>query len=138
MTNLPRGLRNNNPGNIDKGQSWQGLDEVQSDSRFASFISMDYGCRALIKLLQTYHNKYGLNCVEDIINRWAPPTENDTTAYVNSVAKALNVSPTESLTFNRNTLITLGKAIARHENGAIADEVIDDATWESAADLAGL
>lgn len=135
---LPRGLRNNNPGNIEIGEKWQGLSNKQIDTRFCTFSEMCYGCRALLKVLQTYHNKHKLNTVRAIISRWAPNNENNTVAYVNAVARALGVSPVESLKFTKTTYIMLGKAIAKHENGAEADVLITDATWQKAAELAGL
>lgn len=135
---LPRGLRNNNPGNIEIREKWQGLSTKQLDSRFCTFSEMVYGCRALIKTLQTYHNKYKLSTIKGIICRWAPPKENNTVAYIASVAKALNVEPLDGITFTRDVYINLAKAIARHENGAVADRLITNETWEKAANLAGL
>lgn len=130
----PRGVRNNNPGNIDRtGTAWQGEDRTDAarerEPRFAVFDTPEYGFRALAKTLQTYQRKYGLLTVRAIINRWAPPVENDTGAYVNAVAKAVGVTPdrvinvtTPSIAFN------LLKAIARHETGGNfwGDEVIWD------------
>ena len=55
MTKLPRGLRNNNPGNIRNSQrtDWQGeVDEsAKNDNSFEEFETIAYGYRALIKLL---------------------------------------------------------------------------------------
>lgn len=135
---LPRGLRNNNPGNLDKGQDWQGLADEQSDSRFCTFSTLSYGCRALLKTLVTYHTKYGINTVSGIINRWAPPVENDTESYINSVCDHLGCEPDQEIDFSRDVYVELGKAIARHENGKIADTYISDDTWNEAADLASL
>lgn len=135
---LTRGLRNNNPGNLDKGQAWKGLDPDGNDERFCTFKNMEYGCRALLKTLITYHKVHGLNTVTEIINRWAPPVENNTVSYINSVSNALTVLPDDKLDFTRNTYIKLGKAIAHHENGSIADTYISDNTWEEAANLADL
>ena len=74
-----RGLRNNNPGNIDKGRDeWEGQELPGDDPRFCTFTSMAYGCRALIRTLMTYRMKHGLSTVREIINRWAPPVENNT------------------------------------------------------------
>lgn len=133
---VARGIRCKNPGNIDKGQNWQGLSEIQSDSRFCTFESMVYGCRALIKLLATYHNKYNLDTVADIINRWAPPNENNTDAYINSVSKALNVEPEEKLNLSTNTerYLQIAKAIARHENGKDASVITED-EWQQAYNM---
>ena len=45
--NIPRGIRNNNPLNIERSKSkWQGLAEHQRDPRFAQFKSMTWGIRA--------------------------------------------------------------------------------------------
>lgn len=84
----PRGLRNNNPLNIRRGESkWQGLRREQTDSQFCQFTSMAYGWRAAFVLLtRTYYHKYRLYTIEGIIKRWAPSVENDTKAYIDTVA----------------------------------------------------
>ncbi|WP_340608072.1 structural protein [Xenorhabdus bharatensis] len=117
---MTRGIRNNNPGNIDHNPAnkWQG--QLQHDpnleKRFCRFESPEYGIRALMKLLCNYH-KGGHNSISKMINRWAPSNENNTTAYINGVAKALNVDQFERIEINRSTLIALAKSIIRHENG---------------------
>ncbi len=113
----PRGLRNNNPGNIvHTGSEWEG--EVKGgDSKFKSFATPEHGIAALGKNLLSYEKK-GLTTVSDIINRWAPPKENDTGAYVSTVAKQLGVAPDEKLDLqNPATLKALTTAIIQHENG---------------------
>lgn len=121
-----RGLRNNNPGNIDKtGEVWEGQELPGGDERFCTFSSMAYGCRALIRTLMTYHTKHGLVTVREIINRWAPPIENDTNAYVNHVCDRLGVEPGQSLDFEGNpqVYVHLARAISYHENGSAADRI---------------
>ena len=83
-----RGIRNMNPGNIRLGESWLGLRTKQTDPDFCQFTSMIYGCRALLKLLRTYVEKRGCTTIRKVVERWAPPSENDTTSYVLSVAAA--------------------------------------------------
>ena len=122
-----RGERNNNPGNIRDGQRWQGESGMDSDKAFEEFASPEDGIRALGKVLLTYQRKHGLRSVKQIVNRWAPPNENDTGAYVYSVAAALVVHPTEPLDLeDRNVLCKLVRAIIKHENGRVlyADAVI--------------
>ena len=47
---LPRGIRNHNPGNIDKGADWEGLaDDQSSDSRFCVFKDPVWGIRAMAR-----------------------------------------------------------------------------------------
>ena len=121
-----RGLRNNNPGNIRHSASnWQGTAGAQTDTSFVQFISPEYGIRALTKLLQNYQSRYGLNTVRDIINRWAPPVENDTGAYVAYVARMTNVDPDEVIDINEK-MTPIVTAIIRHENGSnpYPDELI--------------
>jgi hypothetical protein len=79
-----RGLRNNNPGNIDRNTiKWQGMaDDQSSDPRFVVFKAPVFGIRALAKTLLAYQNQHGCKTIRQIINRWAPPSENKTEAYV--------------------------------------------------------
>lgn len=114
---MTRGLRNNNPGNIRKsGDKWAGLAAEQPDTAFFTFVSPEYGIRAMARILLNYSANYGLNTVRGIINRWAPPTENDTSAYVAHVASKLGVSPDTPINV-RTALPVLVPAIIKHENG---------------------
>ncbi len=133
-----RGLRNNNPANIRHGGQWQGLTESQPDVSFCTFKTMAWGIRALFKILQTYHNRYGLKTVHAVITRFAPPVENDTGAYIDHVAKKLGVMPHQNIDMTDGaTLMTLAKAIVKHENGKPAETILES-DWEEGARLAGL
>jgi hypothetical protein len=113
----PRGIRNNNPANLENnGIPWQGLAPVQSDSRFYQFQTPEYGIRAAARVLKTYQNKYGINTVRGVIERWAPPHENNTDSYVNHVASVLGVGPDDSINIAAY-LVPLTEAIIVHENG---------------------
>lgn len=115
---VARGIRNNNPGNIRKGEKWQGLAEVQSDSSFCVFVTPEWGIRALCRILRNYQKKYGLNDVRAIINRFAPPVENDTDSYIYAVCRTLGVNQNEHIDLkDTKTMLKLLKAIIRHENG---------------------
>lgn len=118
-TKQPRGIRNNNPGNIRRnGDPWQGLATEQNDREFFTFKSAIYGIRALARLLITYQDKYGLCTIETIITRWAPAVENDTKAYIQSVAHHTGFPPTQTLDMHRfEHLKPVVKAIIQHENG---------------------
>lgn len=132
-----RGIRNKNPGNLEQGESWQGLAENQIDSRFCVFKSMEYGIRALIKTLITYTTKRGCKSVYDIIHRWAPTNENNTQAYINSVCKRIGVESREELNFRVDPTLYLdiAKAIAFHENGNDA-KLITEEQWNQGYELA--
>ena len=85
----PRGLRNNNPLNIRRTQTvWehQLTGAAATDAEFCQFDHVKYGWRAaLIMLTRTYYKKYHLYTIEQIIRRWAPPSENYTTKYIDRV-----------------------------------------------------
>lgn len=92
-----RGIRNNNPANIRHGSKWQGLSPAQPDTSFCTFVSMEYGVRALICLLRTYYKTYNLRSIRSIISRYAPPSENDTDSYIRFVSSAFECFSSEDL-----------------------------------------
>lgn len=112
----PRGIRNNNPGNIRHGAAWKGLATKQGDPAFCSFVAPEYGIRAMGRILMTYQRRHGLSTLREIINRWAPPKENDTRAYVAHVAEAVGVAPDEKVVV-ADVLPRLIPVIIQHENG---------------------
>ena len=83
-----RSVRNNNPGNIESNSTdWVG--KMGDDGRFIKFATPAHGVRAMAKTLETYQDKHGLTTVNDMINRWAPPNENNTSNYANFVAQRI-------------------------------------------------
>lgn len=113
-----RGVRNNNPLNIEynRANDWQG--QTGSDGRFAIFSHSKWGFRAAAKLLQNYQRLYGLNTVNELINRWAPPVENHTSNYVNFVAGRMGVGIAERIDLKNKTLLTdLVHAMSIMESG---------------------
>lgn len=117
-TGTPRGERNNNPGNIRLSATrWQGQVDG-ADPAFVTFDTPESGIRALAKLLKNYQTLYGLRTVRTIINRYAPPSENNTSAYVAAVSAAMGVSPDAAIDLNNaGTLQQLVAAVITHENG---------------------
>lgn len=112
----PRGVRNNNPGNIEAGIGWKG--EVGSDGRFAQFATPEHGIRALALNAVNSQRIHGNDTVLDLINRWAPPSENNTVAYANAVAKAIGVGIDDPVDLsNPETLVKFTTAVIQHENG---------------------
>lgn len=136
-TQTSRGIRNNNPGNIRWGDDWKGLvpKDQRTDKSFCQFTNPEYGIRAMIIILRNYQRKYGLNTVTGIIKRWAPPNENDTQAYINSVAQATGVSPDQKIdTSDSRFMMKLLQAIIKHENGS---QPYSFDTFVRAVELAG-
>lgn len=122
----PRGVRLANPGNIRHGDSWLGLAPKQPDPAFCTFIAPEYGIRAMMVIFGTYA-KRGLNTVGQIINAWAPITENDTKAYIADVRKKLGKD-----TVTAGDYAALAKAIIWHENG---QQPYEDAVFAEAQRL---
>ena len=72
------------------------------------------------KTLETYQNKHGLTTVNDMINRWAPPNENNTTNYANFVAQRMGVDPNQSIDLSENPELAekMVTAMIRMEGGS--------------------
>ena len=86
---IPRGFRNNNPGNIRiSDMPWRGKTPRQdnTDGAFEQFTSMAYGVRAMTILLRTYIKRKKLDTIEKIIPVYAPATENDVETYIQVVS----------------------------------------------------
>lgn len=112
----PRGIRNNNPGNIRYGDFARSAGATGADSGgFAIFGDMETGVAATRKLLASYAAR-GYNTIRKIVSRWAPANENDTQAYIAAVAKQLGVSADATLTGNQ--LGGVAGSIFQHENGS--------------------
>ncbi|MDD9238250.1 hypothetical protein PVM11_04920 [Enterobacter roggenkampii] len=113
-----RGIRNNNPGNIE----FAGQDGATSDGRFAQFRTPFEGLRALSRqLLRYYDGKTTgkqLRSVSDIVSTWAPKNENDTLAYIAHISQMLGVSPDAEINLrDPNVMTTMMNGIIQKENG---------------------
>ena len=109
----------NNPANIryNKKNNWLG--QIGFNNGFCEFDTFEHGLRALIVLLRNYINVYKLHSVSEIINRYAPATENDTCHYisfVNDFLRVRGINP-DNIKVNDECLIFLGCAICRMETG---------------------
>lgn len=120
----PKGIRNNNPGNIRAlpGRTYPGQIGVDKDG-FAVFDTMEHGIDRMAWQLQRYSDRYGKTTIAEQINRWAPPMENNTGAYVNQVVSYMRKN---GLDVNANSRVNLSdpafrsaytRAIMKHENG---------------------
>jgi hypothetical protein len=121
---MTRGLRNQNPGNIRHGADWQGMAPHQDDPDFVTFLSPQWGIRAIVRILRSY-KAHGLKTIGAAIDRWAPPNENNTGSYILAVCKECGLQPDTIVDYD-NIMMTLVKAIIRHENGEqpYTDDVI--------------
>jgi hypothetical protein len=143
-----RGVRNNNPGNIDFNESnferdpWIGEIglEHHDTPRFTVFDTAEHGIRALCKVLLTYYRRRTasdgsrIDTIQEIIDRWAPPIENDTDAYVAHIRGAMGLEVGEIVNVeDRETLAQIATWIIMHENGG---NEYDQTTIQRGADMA--
>lgn len=109
----PRGIRNNNPGNL---RSWG---DMPREDGFARFPTPEAGLAAMIKNLQVQQSKHGLNTIAGIIGRWAPPNENDTAGYVGNVSKQTGFGAHQPLDLtDKRTVAPLISSMIRQEGNS--------------------
>jgi hypothetical protein len=115
----PRGIRNNNPGNlILTNIPWRGkVPNIQNtDGQFEQFISFPFGIRAMIKDIFSDINK-GNRTLGSLMYEYAPPSENNTEAYISFITNKTGISRNETLTKQKEQTKRLVQAIAWYENG---------------------
>lgn len=145
---LPRGIRNNNPGNVLRSRTaWQGEKpfEPGDDIEFEVFTTPAFGIRAMAVTLLTYQRTHKLMTVAGIIHRWCPPVHRfpdgstkpqDTRAYIASVARALGVTAEANIDLRQPALMRpMLAAIIRKENG---QQPYTDAVLDEGMRLAGI
>ena len=120
-------FRNRNPLNIRYVNTIEWHGQQGNNDGFVSFKSFVYGYRAAVKILRNY-NKRGLCSIEDIVSTWAPRSENNTDAYIKSVADYMNgvfsiilnsYEPSTKIRLkNREEVVNLLMAMTRVEMGA--------------------
>lgn len=133
---LPRGIRNNNPLNIRKGNNWKGERERQTDTAFEEFESMQMGLRAGFIILRNYQRtslapKMRANTIRKIITRWAPASENNTQAYIDIVAKRSGLNPDELIAYrDKPRMLAVVEAMCFVECGQPIDKEIISSAYD--------
>lgn len=119
---MSRGLRNCNPGNIRQSRSnFKGEVRPSRDSAFKQFESMAYGYRAMFVLLNSYHKRYGLTTIREMISRWAPPSENFTEGYIRFVSERSGIAAdVEVDSRSERDMVPIVAAMSEIENGVKA------------------
>ena len=126
----PRGLRNNNPGNIrhNPANDWNGMTGQDADG-FVKFSGAQYGIRAIGKVIDSYQRR-GKLMLRDVIETWAPPGDNNNTeSYLSHVMLLTGWQAAHVPQRTEGDYIGLVKAIIKHENGRnpYSDQFIADA-----------
>lgn len=118
-----RNWRNNNPGNIEFGPFAKANGAIGSDGRFAVFPTYEAG-RAAKEALLFSSSGYAGKTIAGAIERYAPRSDNNNTdAYISTVAGALGVDPNTPLAelspAQRNAMLT---AMERVEGGGVGND----------------
>jgi hypothetical protein len=132
----PRGIRNCNPGNIEfnDDNTWQGMSG--HDGRFAIFTAPKWGIRAMAVTLINYQRKHKLNSIKELINRWAPSTENSTHTYIDAVSSRVGVDAETAIDLtNPQIMRPLLQAMIHVECG---QQPYADHEFDEAMQLAGM
>ncbi len=125
----PLGIRDNNPGNLryiaNPARAWNG--QVGDNQGFGVYSSAELGVRAMSHQLQEDFAN-GDTTLADLITTWAPPSENNTPAYIADVAAQTGLDPNAPLDLYPN-LPAIVAAIIQHENGEQPYLMSDLTTW---------
>jgi hypothetical protein len=87
-----RPTKNNNPGDLEYGSFAKSHGATGTDGRFAIFPDVVTGYAAMRALLQV---KYGGMTLENALNIYAPPVENQTNLYLKDVCSFVGCQPTD-------------------------------------------
>nr|WP_319509412.1 hypothetical protein [uncultured Draconibacterium sp.] len=125
-----RGIRNNNPLNLRRTNiEWHGERKVVTDQEFEEFETMEFGLRAgLINMRTQIRNGY--ETLEQLINRWAPASENNTVNYVNIVSEKSGYAPTDILEFDKEEMFPVVEAMVKIESGMDLTLELYEKAWE--------
>jgi hypothetical protein len=116
----PLGVRCNNPGNIERSNpliNWRGL--TGYDGVECVFATPQDGWHALCMDLLAAQLKHNRHTIAEIITPYAPPSENDTAAYIQSVCMQMQTTSDIALDLMQPVdLSRLAQAMAFQEQGA--------------------
>jgi len=123
----------NNPFDLRAGTPWKGV--IGERNGFAMFNTLENGLRAGMVDLHVAWKRDGLNSIDAIVRKYAPPSENETTTYINGVCSFTGWGRYDPLDLdNVASLSLIGSAFLRQEQGA--DYIVDGATLQQAAESA--
>ena len=94
------------------GDVWQG--QIGQRRGFVEFQNEKMAVRAWLKLMKTYREKHGLDTIEKIVNRFAPPSENNTQAYIQFLTTNVHKAADQRLESHED-YARLGAAMAWYE-----------------------
>lgn len=120
-----RGERNNNYLNIRWNPSYNWMGQTGHDpEKFCRFSSPLYGLRAGFALMRTYNRKYGIKTIRTILERFAPPSENNTAKYINDVCRETQLCPDTPIEYNSPDMRRVIKAMCKIESDLVPEDAL--------------
>lgn len=129
---MTRAERNNNPGNIRiSAVSYKGEVSPSKDPAFKEFKTLAMGFRAMFVLIHTYNKRYRLDTISKVISRYAPPSENNTASYIDTVSRLSGIAKDRVFsTLDPTAIIPIVGAMAQVESGKVPDKASLKSGWE--------
>jgi len=129
------GMELNNPFDLEISPSFKWNGEIRPSTKppFCQFDTLLDGVRAGLKDLRNQQTVHGLNNWTDIITKYAPPSENDTSAYIMATCKCTSTYPKDYINLSDPTFLALaGKCVIIQEQGynPCTDELLTQAVNE--------
>lgn len=87
-----RSTKNHNPGDLEYGNFAKSHGAIGTDGRFAIFPDDATGFAAMQELLRA---RYGGMTLQDALDKYAPPVENETNVYLQHVCAWAECQPTD-------------------------------------------
>ena len=116
-----RSWRNCNPGNISKGTFADTCGAIGGDTRFAIFPDETTGSNAILSLLRSA--AYRDLSIEQAIFQYAPPNENNSTAYAAAIVAAVGVQPSTVVgTLSASQFQVLAAGVKKQEGWQVGQE----------------
>ena len=113
----------NNPFNIKRVDSkkYLGKDYV-NNGKYEKFTNVNFAVAAYLTLLDKNYLSKGHNTISKIVNRYAPPSENDTQKYINDLSIMTKIDKNKIIKFDFNTSFSVCSAMARFESSYTLDK----------------
>lgn len=114
----------NNPFNIRYNPLITWVGQESHTNGFCDFSTVHFGVRAACLLLMRSYRRQGFLTIQEIISRFAPPSENNTSEYVQFVCHKLGIFPFDIP--SQKDFPRLLHAMSIFEGNPVSEELVAD------------
>lgn len=126
-----RGIRNNNPLNLRRTNIvWKHEKIDVSDNEFEEFDSLMWGLRAGLRNMRTKIQQ-GYKTLGSLVSVWAPPSENNTSNYIEIVSKETGYESIQDLEFEKDFMFPIVKSMCKIESKLELTRKLYEEAWEN-------